>query len=105
VTELDWHDTGDLQYPENRTAPEAPAELEPPAVPTDGNRIVFAGTIDTHTDQEVCAMMGADPSSVNAYPQYQVIVLGTPQAMPLQDGTNVSPLHGPAQPRDVHVPD
>ncbi len=86
-----WPETGDP------TGPEAPAESTgdngtsdgDAALPVDGDRIVFRGTIDTYTYDEVVKLQGEpDPNSewADSSRTFRLIVLDTPQAMDLRSG-------------------
>lgn len=68
------------------TADESPAET---ALPTDGNRYVFTGTINTYSHDEVLALQGiSDPNPGSDYGEtYRLIVLDTPQSMELMSGS------------------
>ncbi|HIV17427.1 MAG TPA: sigma-70 family RNA polymerase sigma factor [Candidatus Alectryocaccobium stercorigallinarum] len=67
------------------TADESPAET---ALPTDGNRYVFTGTINTYSHDEVLALQGiSDPNPGSDMGEtYSLIVLDTPQSMDLMSG-------------------
>lgn len=61
-------------------------------LPTDGDRIVFTGTIDTYSYEEVIALQGCpDPNAPWSDPNqtFHLIVLDTPQEMELQSGDPV----------------
>ena len=92
--EIAWRDAGDtsLLAAGNNSSfssgTSAGAENAQNALPTDGNRIVFRGTLGTYTVSEVEALQGApDPNRGNGYNDgrtYRLIVLDTPQEMQLQ---------------------
>jgi len=92
--EIDWHDTGDrslLAAGNNSSLSPGTAAGTGTAqntLPTDGNRIVFRGTLGTYTVSEVEVLQGApDPNRGNGYNDgrtYRLIVLDTPQEMTLQ---------------------
>ena len=92
--EIDWHDTGDrslLAAGNNSSLSPGTAAGTGTAqntLPTDGNRIVFRGTLGTYTVSEVEVLQGApDPNRGNGYNEgrtYRLIVLDTPQEMTLQ---------------------
>lgn len=59
---------------------------EEKTLPTDGARIVFTGTLDTYSYEEVVALQGcADPNAAWTDPNqtYRLLVLDTPQTMEL----------------------
>lgn len=90
---IDWHDVSDASALDGWTpdAPQpAPAPVEPsaePAVPvTDGDRIVFTGTLGSYSYSEVLALQELDdpnPGSDRGE-TYWIIVLDTPQNMALR---------------------
>ncbi|MDE7243975.1 MAG: hypothetical protein K2O18_08370 [Oscillospiraceae bacterium] len=94
--DIGWHDSGDTAAldswaPDN--APSVPAEPEPAAAPdaavTDGDRIVFTGTIGLYTYEEVLALQEIpDPSPGYSDPNetFRLIILDTPQNMTLLSG-------------------
>ncbi len=97
--EIEWHDIQDgtaLDGWETETAP-SPSQTETAetpqqtaaetAPPTDGDRIVFSGTIDTYSYDEVVALQGEpDPNAqwADTSGTYQLIVLDAPQTMELR---------------------
>lgn len=104
-TDIPWHDIADTAAldswtPENGTTQPGDssdsssgsgAESE---LPTDGDRIVFTGTIDTYSYEEVIALQGCpDPNAPWSDPNqtFHLIVLDIPQEMELQSGDPVSP--------------
>ncbi len=101
-----WNDVGNASaldnWPEvvNLEEPEDPAE--PPrdygtsdgeaALPADGNRIVFCGTINIYSYDEVVKLQGEpDPNSewADTSKTFRLIKLDTPQAMNLRNGDGV----------------
>ena len=101
--DIPWHDIADTAAldswtPENGTTQPggssdsssgSGAESE---LPTDGDRIVFTGTIDTYSYEEVIALQGCpDPNAPWSDPSqtFHLIVLDTPQEMELQSGDPV----------------
>lgn len=99
--EIEWHDVGDMTALESWTADtqiSAPDETLPgdaptaeATLPTDGDRIVFYGTIDEYSYDEVVELQGQpDPNSpwTDTSGTYHLIVLDTPQEMGLmgEDG-------------------
>ena len=61
-------------------------------LPTDGNRIVFTGTIGTYSYEQVIELQGCpDPNAPWTDPNqtFRLIVLDTPQEMELQPGDPV----------------
>ena len=66
-------------------------------LPTDGNRIVFTGTIGTYSYEQVIELQGCpDPNAPWTDPNqtFRLIVLDTPQEMELQPG---DPVGSPAK--------
>ncbi len=100
--DIPWHDIGDLSALDSWT-PEA--ETSQPGgssadssieneLPTDGDRIVFTGTVDTYSYEEVIALQGCpDPNAPwsDSSQTFRLIVLDTPQEMELQSSDPVSP--------------
>ena len=90
---IDWHDVSDLSaldvWPPDEDASASQPTPEqssiPETLPTNGNRIVFTGTIGTYTYDEVLALQGeADPNPGNhSGESFQLIILDTPQTMGL----------------------
>lgn len=100
--DIPWHDISDLSALDSWT-PEAgmtqqggssadsSAESE---LPTDGDRIVFTGTVGTYSYEEVIALQGCpDPNAPwsDSSQTFRLIVLDTPQEMELQSGDPVGP--------------
>lgn len=98
--DIPWHDISDLSALDSWT-PEAgmtqqggssadsSAESE---LPTDGDRIVFTGTVGTYSYEEVIALQGCpDPNAPwsDSSQTFRLIVLDTPQEMELQSGDPV----------------
>lgn len=97
--EIIWHDITDTSPLDNWTSSDIANEVgdvsEEDSVselPHDGNRIVFTGTIDTYSYDEVITLQGCpDP---NAYSSdktatFRLIVLDTPQDMELMSGDGI----------------
>lgn len=93
---IPWQEIGDLSALNSWTAPEAgsgedsgtvseaPGES---ALPEDGDRIVFTGTIGTYTYEEVIELQGCpDPNApwTDHNATFRLIVLDTPQTMELE---------------------
>lgn len=103
--DIPWHDIADTAAldswtPENGTTqPDGSSDSSADngtegELPTDGDRIVFTGTIDTYSYEEVIALQGCpDPNAPWSDPSqtFHLIVLDTPQEMELQSGDPVSP--------------
>ena len=98
--EIDWHDIADLSGLDSWTAdtntpvdrPEPTQPSAPETLPVDGNRIVFVGTLNSYTYDEVLALQ--DESDPNPGPYnvergwtFHLIVLDTPQTMNLRNGS------------------
>ena len=106
--EIDWHEIGDPSGLDSWTPPAAvpsqpdTGEPEPSeaAVPTDGDRIVFQGTLGAYSYSEVLALQGqADPNPGSDMGEtYYLIVLDTPQTMNLRSGDGLSSRNG-----EVHL--
>jgi len=106
ATEIEWHSTGDLSVIDsmlnkNETQPQVPATniqpLTTQAAPlTDGNRIVFRGTINEYSYDEVVALQGEPDPNKNEYTdtsaRYVLIVLDKSQVMKLTNGDNLGGL-------------
>ena len=106
ATEIEWYSTGDLSVIDsmlnkNETQPQVPATniqpLTTQAAPlTDGNRIVFTGTINEYSYDEVVALQGVPDPNKNEYTdtsaRYVLIVLDKPQVMKLTNGDNLGGL-------------
>ncbi|OUP27069.1 RNA polymerase sigma factor [Faecalibacterium sp. An192] len=105
--EIQWHDGSDTapldRWPdfdgtsggENKTETSSSqsAASQPgaaaPSLPEDGNRIVFTGTVDSYSYQEVVNLQGCpDPNApwTDTTQTFQLIVLDTPQVMELETG-------------------
>ena len=92
--EILWHELGDTAPLESWSDPalEPSAEQAPEpeeTLPVDGERIVFAGTVDTYSYEEVVALQGCpDPNAPWTDPSqsFRLVVLDTPQEMELQTG-------------------
>lgn len=96
--DIPWHDIADTAAldswtPENGTTqPDGSSDSSADngtegELPTDGDRIVFTGTIDTYSYEEVIALQGCpDPNAPWSDPSqtFHLIVLDTPQEMELQ---------------------
>lgn len=101
--DIPWHDIADTAAldswtPENGTTqPGGSSDSSSGSgtegeLPTDGDRIVFTGTIDTYSYEEVIALQGCpDPNAPWSDPNqtFHLIVLDTPQEMELQSGDPV----------------
>ena len=101
--DIPWHDISDFSAldswtPENGTTqPDSSSDSSADngtegELPTDGDRIVFTGTIDTYSYEEVIALQGCpDPNAPWSDPSqtFHLIVLDTPQEMELQSGDPV----------------
>ena len=101
--DIPWHDIADTAAldswtPENGTTqPGGSSDSSSGSgtegeLPTDGDRIVFTGTIDTYSCEEVIALQGCpDPNAPWSDPNqtFHLIVLDTPQEMELQSGDPV----------------
>lgn len=101
--DIPWHDIADTAAldswtPENGTTqPDGSSDSfadngTEGELPTDGDRIVFTGTIDTYSYEEVIALQGCpDPNAPWSDPSqtFHLIVLDTPQEMELQSGDPV----------------
>lgn len=95
--ELVWYDVSDLSGLESWSWPPAapsggsvpqdvPSSASSDAPAQDGDRIVFTGTIDTYTHDEVVALQGQpDPNAPwsDTEATYRLIVLDAPQTMEL----------------------
>lgn len=95
--ELVWYDVSDLSGLESWSWPPAvpsggsvsqdvPQSVSSAAPAQDGDRIVFTGTIDTYTHDEVVALQGQpDPNAPwsDTEATYRLIVLDAPQTMEL----------------------
>ena len=104
-TDIPWHDITDTAAldswtPENGTTQQGGSSDSSAGngteseLSTDGDRIVFTGTIDTYSYEEVIALQGCpDPNApwTDSSQTFRLIVLDTPQEMKLQSGDPVSP--------------
>ena len=102
-TDIPWHDITDTAAlgswtPEDRTSQQDDSSGSSDgndtegSLPTDGDRIVFTGTIDTYSYEEVIDLQGCpDPNAPWSDPSqtFHLIVLDTPQEMELQSGDPV----------------
>ena len=103
-TEISFHGSGSGRIPPEKESPVPQKETPPPAasqsqsLPSDGDRIVFTGTIDTYTYEQVIELQGCpDPNAPwsDSSQTFRLIVLDTPQEMTLQSGDPVgSPRSG-----------
>ena len=103
-TDIPWHDITDTSALD-RWTPEAGISQQggssssagggtESGLPTDGDRIVFTGTVGTYSYEEVIALQGCpDPNAPwsDSSQTFRLIVLDTPQEMELQSGDPVSP--------------
>ncbi|MCI8517352.1 MAG: FecR domain-containing protein [Hungatella sp.] len=98
--ELSWYDVGDLSGLDNWPSDTQPSAVTPDIsditvigagdtdLPTDGDRIVFTGTLGNYTYNEVLALQGvSDPNPGYSDPNETMwlIVLDTPQSMKLRE--------------------
>ena len=100
--DIPWHDISDLDALDSWT-PEAGTPQQDGSsagnsteseLPTDGDRIVFTGTVGTYSYEEVIALQGCpDPNAPwsDSSQTFRLIVLDTPQEMELQSSDPVSP--------------
>lgn len=100
--EIPWHDITDTSVLD-RWTPEAGISQQggssssagdgtESGLPTDGDRIVFTGTVGTYSYEEVIALQGCpDPNAPwsDSSQTFRLIVLDTPQEMELQSGDPV----------------
>ena len=105
--EIQWHDGSDTapldRWPDSdgtsggengtETSSSPAAASQPgaaaPSLPEDGDRIVFTGTVDSYSYQEVVALQGCpDPNApwTDTTQTFRLIVLDTPQVMELETG-------------------
>ena len=105
--EIQWHDGSDTapldSWPDfdgtsggenaTETSSSQSAASQPgaaaPALPEDGDRIVFTGTVDSYSYQEVVNLQGCpDPNApwTDTTQNFRLIVLDTPQVMELETG-------------------
>lgn len=101
-TDIPWHDitdtaaldswTPETGIPQQGGSSSSAGSGTESELPTDGDRIVFTGTIDTYSYEEVIALQGCpDPNAPwsNSSQTFRLIVLDTPQEMELQSGDPV----------------
>ena len=105
--EIQWHDGSDTapldRWPDSdgtssgengtETSSSQAAASQPgaaaPSLPENGDRIVFTGTVDSYSYQEVVALQGCpDPNApwTDTTQTFRLIVLDTPQVMELETG-------------------
>ena len=89
------HSVSDGTEATNSGSQSQPSEQTPPAetsLPEDGDRIVFTGTVNTYTYDEVLALQGiADPNPQSGHSQtYRLIVLDEPRTMELRSSDGYS---------------
>lgn len=98
--DIPWHDISDLSAldswtPEPGTPQQGGSSADSSTesqLPTDGDRIVFTGTVGTYSYEEVIALQGCpDPNAPwsDSSQTFRLIVLDTPQEMELQSGDPV----------------
>lgn len=100
--DIPWHDITDTAALDNWTpetgipqqggSSSSAGSRTESGLPTDGDRIVFTGTIDTYSYEEVIALQGCpDPNAPwsDSSQTFRLIVLDTPQEMELQSGDPV----------------
>lgn len=98
--DIPWHDISDLSAldswtPEAGMTQQGGSSADSSAeskLPTDGDRIVFTGTVGTYSYEEVIALQGCpDPNAPwsDSSQTFRLIVLDTPQEMELQSGDPV----------------
>ncbi len=101
-TDIPWHDitdtaaldswTPETGIPQQGGSSSSAGSGTESELPTDGDRIVFTGTIDTYSYEEVIALQGCpDPNAPwsDSSQTFHLIVLDTPQEMELQSGDPV----------------
>ena len=106
--EIGWHETADLSGLDSWTPPAAvsvqtPAsEPEPTgtALPADGDRIVFRGTLNAYSHSEVVALQGQGDPEADRGETYYLIVLDAPQTMTVTRGDGSGSRDG-----EVHLVD
>ena len=79
-------------YLSRAARPALPEAGQRAGLPTDGDRIVFTGTVGTYSYEEVIALQGCpDPNAPwsDSSQTFRLIVLDTPQEMELQSGDPV----------------
>lgn len=93
--EISFHGSGSGRIPPEKETPVTQEETPPPtesevqSLPPDGDRIVFTGTIDTYSYEQVVELQGCpDPNApwTDSNQTFRLIVLDTPQEMKLQSG-------------------
>lgn len=100
--DIPWHDISDLSAldswtPAAGTSQQGGSSADSSTenkLPIDGDRIVFTGTVDTYSYEEVIALQGCpDPNAPwsDSSQTFRLIVLDTPQEMELQSSDPVSP--------------
>lgn len=109
--EIDWRDASDLSGLDSWTPPAgappqpSPGAPEPDetALPTDGDRIVFRGTLGAYSYSEVLDLQGqSDPNPGSDRGEtYYLIVLDTPQTMELRSGSGQGSYEGEVRLIDV----
>ena len=102
-TDIPWHDITDTAVLDSWTPETGTSQQDgssgssdgndaQASLPTDGDRIVFTGTIDTYSYEEVIDLQGCpDPNAPWSDPSqtFHLIVLDTPQEMELQSSDPV----------------
>ena len=101
-TDIPWHDitdtaaldswTPETGIPQQGGSSSSAGSGTESGLPTDGDRIVFTGPIDTYSYEEVIALQGCpDPNAPwsDSSQTFRLIVLDTPQEMELQSGDPV----------------
>lgn len=98
--DIPWHDLADTSALDSWTPESGTPQTDGPSaesgaentLPTDGDRIVFTGTIGTYSYEQVIELQGCpDPNAPWTDPNqtFRLIVLDTPQEMELQPGDPV----------------
>ena len=101
-TDIPWHDITDTSALDRWTSEAGISQQggssssagggTESGLPTDGDRIVFTGTVGTYSYEEVIALQGCpDPNAPwsDSSQTFRLIVLDTPQEMELQSGDPV----------------
>lgn len=83
-TETDNNET--ITQEAERTETDNNETIAQEAALTDGNRIVFSGTIGTYSHDEVVALQGSPDPNGNSGGTYRLIILDAPQTMTLKSG-------------------